>query len=187
MVASTPLPGHIDGPRILLQRWRNGDAPALSRAVERNKEHLRPWMPWVAHEPLNATQRLKLIQTWERDWIEGGDVVLAIRTGDRILGSCGLHRRCGPDGLSIGYWVDKDHLHQGIGTEVARMLTATALAVFGVTFVEIHHDKANVVSGRIPRRLGYTFIGEKSDGVGAPGEIGIDVTWRMSTATGQTT
>lgn len=145
-------------------------------------EHLRPWMSWIAHEPLDATKRLQLIETWERDWTEGGDVVLGVRAGDRILGGCGLHRRCGPNGLEIGYWVDKDHLHQGIGTEIARLLTAAALGVVGVTFAEIHHDKANVVSGRIPQRLGYVLMEEVPDEVEAPAETGIDCIWRMSAA-----
>jgi RimJ/RimL family protein N-acetyltransferase len=139
-------------------------------------------MSWIAHEPLDATKRLQLIETWERDWTEGGDVVLGVRAGDRILGGCGLHRRCGPNGLEIGYWVDKDHLHQGIGTEIARLLTAAALGVAGVTFAEIHHDRANVVSGRIPQRLGYVLIEEKPDEVEAPAEIGIDCIWRMKAA-----
>jgi ribosomal-protein-serine acetyltransferase len=49
--------------------------------------------------------------------------------------------------------------------------------------VEIHHDKANTRSGGIPRRLGYVFAGEAPDAPAtpaAPGEVGIDCTWRMT-------
>jgi RimJ/RimL family protein N-acetyltransferase len=147
--------------------------------VEKNIEHLRPWMPWVAYEPLDIATRVQLIETWERDWAAGGEVIYGVVAAGHVLGGCGLHRRRGPNGLEIGYWVDRDHLRQGVGTEVARLLTTAALAVPGVTFVEIHHDKANVASSRIPARLGYAFVGEAPDEVSAPGELGIDCAWRM--------
>ncbi len=176
------LPEQIEGPRFVLQRWRAEDGSALSRAVERDIEHLRPWMSWIADEPLHPTERLRLIETWERDWMDGGDVVLGVRSGDRVLGGCGLHRRCGPNGLEIGYWVDQDHLHQGVGTEIARLLTTAALALPGVAFVEIHHDKANLISARIPQRLGYTLVAEEPDELEAPAEVGVSCIWRMDEA-----
>ena len=177
--SSDRLPDLIEGPRVVLRRWQPADATALSEAVERNIEHLRPWMPWVEDEPLDPAARLRLVDGWERAWSEGGDVVLGAFVDGRVIGSCGLHRRCGPGGLEIGYWVDKDHLRRGIGTEIARLLTTAALGVDGVTFVEIHHDKANVASGGIPARLGYAFVGEGPDGVNAPGAVGVECIWRM--------
>lgn len=176
------LPAAIEGPRLFLRRWQTGDAAQLSLAVERNLEHLRPWMPWVAEEPLDIAERVRLIASWEQDWLAGGDVVFGVFADDQILGGCGLHRRRGPTGLEIGYWVDKDHLRQGIGVEIARLLTTAALAVDGVTFVEIHHDKANIASAGIARRLGYRYLGETADNVSAPAEVGIDCGWRMHSA-----
>lgn len=173
------LPERIDGPRFHLARWRTTDAELLSRAVEHNIEHLRPWMPWVANEPLDLAGRRQLIEGWEHNWAEGGSVVLGVRTSGGILGGCGLHRRRGPNVLEIGYWIDKNHLRRGIGTEVAALLTGAALAVPGVRFVEIHHDRANRWSGRIPRRLGYAYLGETPDEVESPGEVGIECRWRM--------
>jgi RimJ/RimL family protein N-acetyltransferase len=84
--------------------------------------------------------------------------------------------------LEIGYWIDKDHTNQGIATEVARALTSAALSVPDVTFVEIHHDKANIASSRVPQKLGYAFVAETQDEVTSPGEIGIDCGWRMEAA-----
>jgi len=52
----------------------------------------------------------------------------------------------------------------------------------GVAFVEIHHDKANIASGRVPEKLGYTFVAETQDSVTSPGEVGIDCGWRMEAA-----
>ncbi len=179
------LPELIEGPRFTLRRWEAGDANAMARAVERNIDHLRPFMPWIADEPLAPARRLALLISWEQAWSLGGDVILGAFgvDDDDVVGSCGLHRRRGPHALELGYWVDKDHLGQGIGTEMARLLTTAAFGVPGVTATEIHHDKANVASGRIAQRLGYSFIGETprsvTGAVAAPGEIGVDWGWRM--------
>lgn len=183
MIDSPPrLPGEVVGARVVLRRWVAADAPGLSAAVTRNIEHLRPWMPWIAQEPLEDEERAALLETWERSWLDGGDVVFGVFLDERAIGGCGLHRRRGPHGLEIGYWIDKDHTNQGIATEVARLLTSAALSVPGVTFVEIHHDRANVASGRVPQHLGFSFVAEAPDEVTAPGEVGIDCGWRMEGA-----
>jgi len=176
------LPEKIVGERLVLRRWLVSDAQELSRAVERNIEHLRPWMPWVADEPLPVDRRVALIEEWERALLDGGDAVYGVFLENAPIGGCGLHRRRGPHGLEIGYWIDRDHINRGIGTEVARLLTSAALAVPGVTFVEIHHDKANTAFGRIPERLGYSPLREERDRIEAPGEMGVDCGWRMTAA-----
>lgn len=173
------LPEHLVGARVVLRRWTVADEPELSATVERNVEHLLPWMPWVAEEPIDREARLALIDSWEQSWLGGGDAVFGVFMHDRVIGGGGLHRRRGPRGLEIGYWIDKDHLNQGLATEAARLLTSAALSVPGIAFVEIHHDKANVPSRRVPEHLGYTFVGESPDEITAPGEVGIDCGWRL--------
>jgi ribosomal-protein-serine acetyltransferase len=184
MVAAQ-LPDRIEGERLTLRRWVTTDAPILAASVRRNLEHLRPWMPWVAYEPLAMDDRLVLLDTWEREWLEGGDAVMVILLAGDVVGGTGLHRRRGPHGIEIGYWVDKDHLGQRIARDTVSMLTTAALARPEISFVEIHHDKANVRSARIPEGLGYAFVGEAADSVDAPGEIGIDCAWRVTSDTWQ--
>jgi RimJ/RimL family protein N-acetyltransferase len=166
------------GPRVVLRPETAIDVAQLGAVVSRNLEHLRPWMPWVANEPLTDEQRLALLERWDRERVQGGDAVFGIFLDGEIVGGAGLHRRRGPHGLEIGYWVDRDHLGRGIATEAAGLLTEAALGVPGITFVEIHHDKANVASAKVPERLGYRFVGEAPDQIKAPGEVGIDCTWR---------
>ena len=176
------LPDTIEGPTLTLRRWRTADAPDLCHLIESNLEHLRPWMAWIADEPLTVAQRVRMIEDWEDGWAAGGDAVLAVAEGAELVGSCGLHRRAGPDTLEIGYWVDHRHLRRGIASEVARLLTGAALAVPGITGVEIHHDKANVASGRVPAGLGYRWLGESVVDPAPPGRSGVDWAWRMDAA-----
>jgi RimJ/RimL family protein N-acetyltransferase len=76
--------------------------------------------------------------------------------------------------------VHQDHTRQGIATEVSAALTSSAFTVAGIDQVEIHHDKANIASAGVPRRLGYTFIEETQDSVTSPGEVGLDCRWVMN-------
>ena len=173
------LPERVEGPRLVLRRWTPADLERLAELVQRNLAHLRPWMPWVATEPLPGTRRLELLHLWEHQWRDGGDVLMAIVLDETLVGGTGLHHRPEPDGLEIGYWVDKDHLRRGIATETAAMLTSAALSLPDISAVQIHHDKANTRSAMVPRRLGYRFLGESPDRAEAPGEVGIDCAWEM--------
>ncbi|MGA7420901.1 MAG: GNAT family protein [Acidimicrobiales bacterium] len=169
----------MEGDGLLLRRWHLDDAPLLERAVVESIDHLRPWMPWVAAEPLGTTRRRALIVAWEQAWEAGGDLVVGVFVDGTVVGGAGLHHRSGPHTLDIGYWTHVDFVGLGYATGAARLLTHAALSLDEIRQVDIHHDKANQASGAIPRRLGYRFVGERPDQVTAPGELGVDCTWRM--------
>ena len=167
---------------MALRRWRPEDAPILHQAVKESVEHLRPWMGWVAQEPLALDQRRAMLRRWEQTWLGGGDANYGIFVGDDVAGACGLHYRRGPKAIEIGYWVHPAFLRRGAATGAAWLLTDAAFAVPGIEHVEIHHDKANERSRGVPHRLGYRLTGEAPDPRDAPAEIGIDCTWRVDRA-----
>jgi RimJ/RimL family protein N-acetyltransferase len=181
-VSSAPvvLPERIEeAGGLVLRRWLSEDAPELGRAVAASVEHLRPWMPWIAEEPLAIERRRAMIEEWGRAWSDGGDVVLGAFLDGRVAGGCGLHRRIGPRGLEIGYWTHSALLRRGLATRAVAMLTEAALALPGITHVEIHHDKANQASAGVPRKMGFQWLGELADEPEAPGDVGIEWRWRM--------
>jgi ribosomal-protein-serine acetyltransferase len=173
------LPERIEGDGLLLRRWTVEDAELLHRALAESAEHLRPWMPWLTAEPQTLTAQGAMLARREREWEAGGDVLLGVFVAGEVAGGCGLHHRHGPGTLAIGYWTHVGFLQRSLATGVAALLTETALALPGVAATEIHHDKANALSARIPRRLGYRFLGETPDTPEAPAEVGIDWAWRL--------
>jgi ribosomal-protein-serine acetyltransferase len=178
---SDRLPELLTGPGpVVLRRWVQGDATAIGKAVTDSLEHLRPWMPWIAQEPLSIMERRALIDVWERDWLAGGDVVMGAFVDGVVAGGCGLHHRIGPRGLEIGYWTHAAFLRMGIATSAVQLLTEAAFAQAGITHVEIHHDKANVASGGIPRKLGFRLVRQVRDSAEAPSEIGLSCEWQLS-------
>jgi RimJ/RimL family protein N-acetyltransferase len=176
---SSALPELIEDDGVTLRRWQVSDAERLGIAVAESIEHLRPWMPWIAQEPMTLEERRAMHANREREYTEGGDVQLMVVVDDRVAGSCGLHRRLGAGALELGYWIHPAFTRRGLGTKVARMLTTAAFSVHGIERVEIHHDKANRASAGVARRLGFRFLGETPDEPEAPGELGVECAWRM--------
>ncbi len=175
----TGAPERIELGTLVLRRWRVEDAPDLTRAVLDSLEHLRPWMPWAANEPVD---RVPILERWVQAWADGTELNYGLFVAGRVAGSCGLMRRIGPNGWEIGYWVHVDHVGRGYATAAARALSDVAFAMPRTTHVEIHHDTANVVSGRVPARLGFRLIGDEPDQVLAPGEVGVKRIWRLTRA-----
>jgi ribosomal-protein-serine acetyltransferase len=165
---------------VELRHLREEDAAALSRAVEASLEELRLWMPWAAEEPRPIAARAELIREWERECANGGDASFGIFVDGDLAGACGLHRRIGEGGLEAGYWVRSDLTGRGVATEAARRLCEIAFAEAGVDRVEIHHDRANPASGRIPAKLGFERVGSRRDAPEAPGEEGVELVWRLT-------
>ena len=178
----TRLPERIERDGLLLRRWRVEDAELQERAVTESLEHLRPWMPWAAEEPQPIERRRDAIAGWEREWERGGDVYLAVLHRGAIAGSAGLHRRRGPGALETGYWLHPAFTGRGIATAAVRLLTDAAFTVDGIDRVEICHDVANVRSGAVPARLGFTPLGEAPNREPGPTDTGRDRVWSMTRA-----
>lgn len=168
--------------QLVVRMWRPEDVPQLHEAVLDSLDHLRPWMPWIAAEPLTLAQRVPLVETWVRQQ-ELGDRVFGMFVGGIAVGSCGLHPRLGPGGYEIGYWVRAGHTGRGYATSAARMLTDLAFADEAIGRIEIHHDVANTPSGRVPAKLGYSHVGDVARPAQAPSETGVHSVWRISRGT----
>lgn len=168
--------------RLVLRKWRRTDAVAQAAAVHESLEHLRPWMPWAAGEPTPIDDRRAMLARWERDWQTGDTLSYGMFVDGQVVGGASLMRRIGPGGLEIGYWVHVRHTQRGYATTAAAALTDVAFGLADVTHVEIHHDLANLASGRVAAKLGFTIVGDEPDEVAAPGEVGMNRIWRMTRA-----
>ena len=174
------VPDLIPAGGIVLRRWEPEDAPQLAAAVTESVEHLRPWMPWIAHEPQTVEQRRALITTWrdEAEPVYG----MFDEGGGRVVGGCGLHALVGPGALEIGYWVHVAHVGKGHATAAARALTGAAFTLAGIERAEIHCDEANRASAAVPRKLGFDLVRVEDREREAPGETGRHLVWALSRA-----
>lgn len=181
MSPGAPLPERLLGPGdVLLRCWVPDDAEALVEAVTRSADHLRPWMEWMADEPLSVDRRRAMIEEWERDRAAGGDAIYGVFMDGAVAGGCGLHHRLGEAGLEIGYWIHVDFAGRGLATTASALLTDAAFARPEIERVQIRHDKANLRSAAVPRKLGFTMVAEIDDEIEAPAEVGTSWYWQIT-------
>lgn len=163
---------------VVLRRWRDVDAGAAYRAVADSIEHLAPWMAW-AMRGYSVADAAAHLASCEQRWGTDFDYAV-IAPGDVVAGSCSLMGRIGAGGFEIGYWVHPDHVGRGYATAGAAALAAEAFRI-GADRVEIVHDVANVRSGAIPRRLGFSEVGRRvPQEERTTAEAGVDVVWRLN-------
>jgi len=158
-----PLPSRIEGDDLVIRRWTEDDAEAMTLLIAENLDHLRPWMAWARREPLSTPARLRLIEKWDRTWESGQGAIYAIESVSELVGGCALHRRVGLGGLDIGYWLGEQASGRGLATRTARALTEAAFQLEDTAFVQISHEASNARSAAVARRLGFTNLTSSDD------------------------
>ncbi|MFD7667315.1 GNAT family N-acetyltransferase [Streptomyces sp. NPDC059788] len=163
--------------RVELRRWRTDDIDTLDRLITESRDHLRPWMAFAAGH--DRERGREFLARCEEEWTSGEAYRYAITTDGVVVGSCGLMRRIGPGGLELGYWLHHARTGEGLATVGAGALVREGLRLPGIDHIEIRHDEANVASGGVARRLGFREVGRGPVPVGAVGEVGVEVRWRL--------
>lgn len=164
-----------------IRRYVNSDVDSLHQAIEKSREHLRPWMAW-ANEPLpTRAEREALFTEWNA---MPRDCTYGVFDGEgNVLAGTGLHDRGGPTDIEIGYWVHVAAVGKGLATRVTEALTTVAFdSEPALLRVQIKHDAANVVSGRVPARLGYQRTKVETETSDASGGARKLWTWEMTRA-----
>jgi RimJ/RimL family protein N-acetyltransferase len=146
----------------VIRCWDPVDAPLLKEAIDASLDHLLPWMPWAKEEPTDLQTKIDRLRSFRGHFDLGQDFIYGIFDEDEVsvLGGTGLHTRIektAPDfsAREIGYWIHKDHINQGLATEVSAALTKVAFEIDEVDRLEIHCDPDNVRSAAVPQKLGY--------------------------------
>ena len=177
----------IDVDPFVVRRYAPEDAASMVEAVSASVDHLRPWMPWIEHEPQNVEQRRALLAEWSNEWETKASFAYGVFEDGALVGTTGLHVRSGPGTLEIGYWVHAGHVRRGIATLGATVMVEVGFELPDVEAIEIVHDPLNEASRRIPEKLGFAFVGEfvRADDPHyarmplAPAESGMGCRWRL--------
>ncbi|NQY92353.1 MAG: GNAT family N-acetyltransferase [Deltaproteobacteria bacterium] len=175
----------VQTPRLVLRCWTLGDVPAMLAAIEASVDHLRPWLPWAAHEPEPAERKEALVRRFQRNFQLGRDLVYGIFHGGDggVVGGCGIHRRIGAGAAEIGYWISADRINQGYATEASAALVHIGFERLGLHLIEVHCDQANAPSAAVPRKLGFEKLAPIPGWISEPGAAPRDtVIFRMTRA-----
>jgi RimJ/RimL family protein N-acetyltransferase len=137
-------------------------------------------MQWATADAADVEAQRQRIAASQEQWGAGDHRYLMRADGDVLVGGCGLHRRVGPGGIEIGYWVHVDHTGRGYATAAARALTEAAFDLPDIDKAEIHCDLANVRSQAVPLRLRYRLDRIDACETVAPAEVGKRMIWIMN-------
>lgn len=162
----------------LLRKLSEDDEPELLRVVTESLAHLEPWADWATSSYDAAVARAFLVATAD-GWARGMFFNQAIVVGGAIVGIVSSERD--GDLVEIGYWLHPAHTGRGLATRASAEMVEFVFGLPGVRRVQIWHDQANVASGGVPRRLGFTEIDRRTPPrdprFGA--EVGVDVVWEL--------
>ncbi len=140
----------------ILERHHAGPLFALT---DRNREHLRPWLPWVDNVR-EVRDSLAFIEEGLERFAQGVGYELGIWLEGNLIGVIGVHRihRVNLSAL-IGYWLDAGHQGRGIMTRVTAAVLDDLFLARGLHRVEIRVAPENHRSRAIPERLGFRMEG----------------------------
>jgi ribosomal-protein-serine acetyltransferase len=127
--------------------------------VEKNRSHIRRWMPWV-----DGSKGVEDVRKWQQTAAEQFAKNNGFHAGlwhrEKLVGMIGfhamdwMHRK-----TSIGYWLDEASQGKGLMTAACRAMTRHALGELKLNRVEIRCATGNERSRGIPKRLGFTEEG----------------------------
>lgn len=149
---------------IELQLFQIQHAEELFQLVDKNRDFLRTWLPWV-DGTTSASDYHNVIPMWLRQFADHNGCNLGIRYQGQLVGSIGFHHIDWSNRqTSIGYFLSEDAEGKGIMTRSVQALLNYAFFELRLNRVEIRCGEGNVKSRAIPERLGFTKEGRIRDG-----------------------
>ncbi|RDW15209.1 RimJ/RimL family protein N-acetyltransferase [Oceanobacillus arenosus] len=145
---------------IVLQQLEILDAQVLFQLIDRSREYLRAWLPWVdGNETVDDSQAFIEHTTQALEAKKG--LTTGIYFQGKLVGMAGFNSLDSQNKIGhIGYWLAEDYQGKGIMSRVARALTEYAFHELDLNRVEIRAAYENVKSRAIPNRLGFIEEGK---------------------------
>lgn len=144
---------------VSLKRLDIDDANELFELTERNRTHLRQWLPWL-DSISNPDDTKEFIEGTIKQFEAGLGPVFAIIVEQRIAGVIGFHPIDNADHVAeIGYWLSADHQGKGIITNSCRALIKHAFEYLSVNRLQVPAAEQNIKSRSVSERLGLKFEG----------------------------
>ena len=150
----------------ILNQLEINDAPDIFNAIDRQREYLGKWLPFVA-QTITVEDTFAFIRSVSETPESYRELVFCIIYQNVFAGLIGLkfnpadkeNKR-----TEIGYWLSEKFQKKGIITQSAKMLIDYAFDVLNLNRIAIKCAVGNQPSKHIPQRLGFTSEGIERDG-----------------------
>ena len=158
------------GDGLVLRLNQPEHAGGIFALVDRDRDDLAHWLPWVDQTREVADSRAAIERSLE-EFESGTAVALALVDDGRTVGKIGLHDIGEPEGnAELGYWLAADARGRGRMTRAARAMVGHAFETLGLRRVWLTCDARNTSSRAVAERLGMrlegTFKQDRADSHG---------------------
>jgi ribosomal-protein-serine acetyltransferase len=165
-----PISWPIDN-RAVVRTLTLDDAEIVYRAVDGNRDRLRPYMPWevTTRSPADVRAYIERSLASPTDQEANG-----IWVGDEFAGSVGLSVDIEMNNGEIGYWVVGAFEGRGLVTRACRLFIGHGFRERKLHRIEIHAAADNRRSRAVAERLGFTHEATTRDGHRRPDDTYVD-------------
>ena len=143
------------GQSAVLRLLEERHAPAVFEVVDRDRDYLREWLPWVdSNTEVEHTR--DFIKSALQQFAANEGLTAGIWYQDEFAGTVSTHKINWPNRkVEIGYWIASKYQGQGLVTSACRALIDHAFDAWDLNRIELHCAIANTKSCRVAERLGF--------------------------------
>lgn len=142
-----------------LRLHQDRHAEELFALVDRNREYLREWLPWL-DSTITVEDEQAFIKASLEAFARGQLLPLGIWHQGKLAGTIGL---VGIDAVGrkgeIGYWISEDQQGKGLITRACSAVLSYGFDELGLNRIIIRAAVENSRSRAVPERLGFTYEG----------------------------
>ncbi|MEN9881280.1 MAG: hypothetical protein RLZZ308_463 [Candidatus Parcubacteria bacterium] len=145
--------------KLSLKLRHEEDVENVFSLVDKNREYLRLWLPWVDSTLSQDDSRL-YIQKCLDGFKEKKTADFGIFYNNTLVGSMGFNKIDLENfWAEIGYWLDEDFQGKGIMTECVKSMIGYGFNDLELHRIQIRCDSNNTKSKMIPEKLGLKLEG----------------------------
>jgi len=146
-------------PEVTLRSYTPEDAPALFRAIQKNRTHLRPWLAWIDGTTKEEHSRAFIEDALTQQHHQQG-IAAGIFRNEEVIGGVGmLHWNHQLQKAQIGYWIDKQYEGTGLLSRCLEKFIDYLFETVNLNKIEIHFVASNERSAAIARRFNAKLEG----------------------------
>jgi RimJ/RimL family protein N-acetyltransferase len=153
----------VDKTKLKLRKLRQSDVVEMKRALdESGSAYLGAFLEWGRRVNNVSLSELHHIV---REDIESSPPSehFVIQYGNSLVGFASFGRSSFENGIQVTYWVRRRFSGKGIAKWLLIELVVQAFFLRNYDFIEIHTDKENIASARIPEQYGFSQVHEYTE------------------------
>jgi ribosomal-protein-serine acetyltransferase len=150
------------GDGVALTLTTAAEADEIFAVVDRERDRLREWLPWVDTTTDVEIER-RFLETLEVSNADNSGLHTTIRDDDGFLGMVGLRINLMHASAEVGYWLAAAATGRGVITKAVAALVDVSFGVLGLHRFELLAATGNKPSRAVAERLGMTQEGVRRE------------------------